>query len=486
MPPFFTATNSADSASEVFAERGRTGPATGWQRVLRAPWPWPVRVAAVLALYGAYFLLGGGLNGQRMPYDAGHYWELAVSFQRQHQAFSLLYFNDPTRGYCAALLQFPALVVRFLTHCTMPTAAKTVGVGWAVLLYALLVPALWRCLVPGGRVAGGRWLLLVLLAFAFWRDHFSFTMVDMPALALLLLALWAPSRAGLGWWLVAGLSLTVACNGRPVYVVAVAPVLALAGWWAGQHGRHTLARGTMLLVGVALVLGPQWAINRRHFQRNTPLVLARVNPNDPAPLYLKQLTWGTRVLRYDTGLHQRYIYADWAGLRVLRQEGLREYTSYGQFLSVAARHPLDFGVRYLRHLFNGLDVQQPAPYLLRDYGPWRHGLQVLNYTVLGLGGWLLIGWRRQLNWPRALTLLALLLPCMVALPTAVECRFLLPLHLLLLVVVAFQFPLRWRMPPRQGVAAVVLLGLWLVGCFALSAATFRTLQPDRGKTLVDD
>ncbi|AII54246.1 hypothetical protein N008_19950 [Hymenobacter sp. APR13] len=459
--------------------------------LLRREWPLLVRVLIVLALYGSYFLLGGGLTGERMPYDAGYYWETAVDLKSPTTGFSLLNFHDPTHGYCAALLQFPALIVRFITHCSMPVAAKTTGLGWAALLYAWLLPALWRSMGLG-RVAGGRWLLLLLLGFAFWRDHFSFTMADMPALSLLLLALWALSRAGLGWWLLAGLSLAAACNSRPAYLAAVPAALGLATWWSMQPGRQNgVGRWALLLLGVGLVLLPQWRINQRHFGQSTPLVLARVNPTDTAPLYLKQLTWGTRVLRYDTDLRQRLIYADPAGLAVLRAEGIREYSSYGQFLRIALQHPLDYTVRYLRHLFNGLDVQQPAPYLIRAYGPERPWVQLLNYTALG-AGLLTLLWRpaRWLTWPRALLLLALLLPCAAGIPTAIECRFLLPLHLLLLAVAALGFsPGRWqqlRGQPGRALVLVLAAGLWLGGCFWVSAATFRNLQPDHGKSLVDD
>ncbi|MBC6698959.1 hypothetical protein [Hymenobacter sp. BT190] len=460
--------------------------------LLRREWPLRVRVLVVLALYGSYFLLGGGLTGERMPYDAGHYWELAVALKNPDTGFSLLNFRDPTRGYCAALLQLPALIVRFITHCSMPVAAKAAGLGWAALLNAWLLPALWRSVVPG-RVAGGRWLLLLLLGFAFWRDHLSFSLTDIPALTLLLLALWALCRAGLGWWLLAGLSLAAACNSRPAYVAAVPAVLALAAWWSVQHSRQQrLWRWALLLLGVALVLAPQWRINQRHFGQNTPFVLARVNPADTTPLYLKQLTWGTRVLRYDTSLQQRLIYADSAGLNVLQEEGIRGYSSYGQFTSILLHHPLNYTVRYLRHLFNGLDVQQPAPYLIRNYGLERPWVQLLNYTVLGIGMLVVLRRpRRWLTWPRALMLLALLLPCAAGIPTAIECRFLLPLHLLLLVVASFRFsPAAWarrlRGRPGRALAVVLAAGLWLGGCFWVSAATFRNLQPDHGKSLVDD
>lgn len=444
-----------------------------------------------MAVYSSYFLLGGGLQGERMPYDAGHYWELAMGFQPRHQSFSLLNFHDPTRGYLAALLQFPALVVRFVTQCSMPTAAKVVGTGWAALLFAFLIPEVWRSF-SGRHVSGGRWLLLVLLGFSFWRDYFSFTTTDMPALALLLLALWAISRAGVGWWLVAGLSLAAALNSRPVYLAAVWPVLLLAGWYSQQHKGAAWARWLAWGVGMGVALAPQMAINHRYFNSNSPLVLAQVSSQQTTPLYLKQLTWGTRVLRYDTNLHQRLIYADSAGLAVLRQQGTREYSSYSQFLRIVLQHPLDYCWRYMRHLFNGLDVWQPAPYPLQEYGAARFWVQLLNYSILGLGLSVLALERpaRWLNWPRAWALLALGLPCLLAVPTAIETRFLLPLHLLLLATAAFQFSpsrvlRRWRQPSQRLVLLLATV-LWLSGCFWLSSTTARTLQPDHGKSLVDD
>ncbi|WP_022822781.1 hypothetical protein [Hymenobacter norwichensis] len=457
-----------------------------WRRLLAQPWPVWVRALVVLGLYGGYFLLGGGLQGERMPFDAGHYWELAVGFQQHHQSFSLLNFHDPTRGYLAALLQFPALMVRFFTGCSMPTAAKVMGTGWATLLFAFLIPEVWQS-VSRRPVSGGRWLLLILLAFCFWRDYFSFTTTDMPALSLLLLALWAVSRAGISWWLVAGLSLAAAFNSRPMYLAAVLPTLLLAGWWNRQHQGLGWVRWLALAVGVSVALAPQLAINRLYFNSNSPLVLARVSSQQTTPLYLKQLTWGTRVLRYDTNQDRALIYADSAGLALLRREGLREYQSYTQFLWVAARHPLNYGWRYVRHLFNGLDVWQPTPYLFQKYEPVRFWVQLLNYSVLGAGLSVLLRLPpgRLPGWPRAGMLLALLLPCLVAIPTAIETRFLLPLHLLLLALAAFWFsPGQLRQWPR--LAVVLLAGLWLGGCFWLSDSTARTLQPDQLKTLVDD
>ncbi|MBT9393603.1 hypothetical protein KLP40_10560 [Hymenobacter sp. NST-14] len=452
--------------------------------------PLIVRALAVVALYGLYFLLGGGLTGQRMPYDAGEYWELATSFRGPDRQFSLLTYHYAMRGYCAALVQFPALVVRLLTNSSMPVAAKTAGIGWAVLLMAWLLPALWQSIKPG-RLDGRRWLVFLLLSFAFWRDHFSFSLTDVPALTLLLLALWSLSRSAVVWWLVAGLSLAAAFNSRPVYLASVVPALGLAVWWSSQHpSRQRVGRWVALLLGLALVMSPQLRINQLHFQRNTPFVLARIDPKVDAYLYLQQLTWGTRILRYDTSLEHRLFYADPAGVALLRAKGIGQYASYAEYLGVVARHPLNFAFRYLRHLFNGLDVQQPAPYLLRSYGwetPW---VQLLNYSALGiaLGLILLTPPRRWLTLPRALLLLAILIPCLASVPTAIEVRFLLPLHLLLLWLTAFCFsPSRCRLAlaasPRQALVMLLAAVVWLGGCFWLSAATFRNLAPDTGELL---
>ena len=445
----------------------------------------------LVALYGGYFLLGGGLQGERMPYDAGHYWELAVGFKGQNNSFSLLNFQDPTRGYLAALVQFPALIVRYLTNCTMPTAAKVTGTGWAALLFAFLIPGLWQS-VAHQRVSNGRWLLLVLLAFVFWRDYFSFTATDMPALALLLLALWAVSRPPVGWWLVAGLSLAAAVNCRPTYLAGVLPALALAVWWS-RHSSRRLLQWSALLVGAGMALGPQLAINRVHFQRNSPLALVQVSKKEPAPVYLKQLTWGTRVQRYDTDLHQRLIYADSAGLAILHREEITQYKSYAEFFRTALKYPLNYSWRYVRHLFNGLDVQQPSPYLLRDYGPERQWLQLINYTALGLAlsVGLLTPVARWLGWPRGGVVLAWWLWCLAGIPTPIECRYVLPLHLLLLTITAFLFQprraRRWLQGrPMRVLVVVLVVALWLGGCFWLSSTTARTLVPDRGKSLVDD
>lgn len=457
---------------------------------LLAAWSFRWRMLVVLALYAAYLPFSGYVPSQ-FRFDAAEYWELSLKFtQRGH--FSLLAFNEPLRGYLGPLLVLPARLLCHFTGWSILAGARILGAGWAALLFGLAIPALWAQLLSRP-LPVLRWLALLGLTFIFWRDYFNFTLSDIPALTLLVLGLVALGRPGWAWAGAAGLLLAAAINIRPIYVASVPGALwVLVG--AGLPAGRLLRRAASLAVGVALVLLPQWLINRQHFQQNTPLVLAQLVGG--RPLYLRQLAWGTRFQRYETslipGLPRSLVYADPAGQRALAAEPGGDFASYGQFSRFALRQPVAVGGRYLRHLFNGLDILFPTPYPTRLHPPGQMALRFLNYGLLGLGTWLVaaaLGRSRRsglggLLRPRSKTavLLALLLPCGLALPTLIESRFLLPLHLLLLTGITgcWQPMAWWRLcsPLRRLLVLGLTLG-WLWGCWQLSEATAQQLRPPR-------
>jgi hypothetical protein len=419
-------------------------------------------------------------------FDAAQYWELSLRFT-QHGHFSLLAFDEPVRGYLGPLLLMPARLLCHFTGCSMLRGAQLLGAGWAALLFGLAIPQLWAQ-ATGRALSGGRWLVMVALGFVFWRDYFNFPLSDMPALTLLLLGLVALGQPGGRWVAVAGVLLGAALNIRPVYLASVPGWL----WLLVMPGARQfwLRRSVALLAGAAFILLPQLLINLRHFQQPTPLVLAR-QPGAP-PLYFKQLGWGTSFQRYETSLipeiPRSLVYADSVGQRALAQEPGQHFGSYGQYLRFALRQPLQSTSRYLRHLFNGLDVWFPTPYPKQLHPPGQVALRLLNYVLLGLGFVLIFSAIRQ-NWkknsPQANQavplLLSLLLPCVAVLPMLMECRFLLPLHLLLLSVVAgYGRPiLSWRSlgASWRRVAAVALGLCWVWGCWQLSDATAGQRRP---------
>jgi hypothetical protein len=455
---------------------------------MRPAWPTAYRVLIVLALYALYLPLSGYTIGQ-FRFDAAEYWELSLQFT-QHGSFSLLTFDEPLRGYVGPLLVLPARLLCHFTGCSMLTGARVLGAGWAAVLFGVAIPQLWARVV-GRPISGGRWLLLLGLAFLFWRDYFNFTLSDMPALTLLVLSLVALGQSRWIWAVVAGLFLAAAINIRPIYLASLPGGLWLLLAAPGAVAQRSM-RMAALLVGAAVVLLPQSLINKRHFHRATPLVTA--GRPGARPLYLRQLAWGTAYQRYETslipGIPRSLVYADPAGQQALADVPDRVFADYGQFLSFVARQPLASGGRLLHHLFNGLDIWFPTPYPTRLHPPFQAGLRLLNYALIGLGLWLAVAAIRKKqpieadNAPAYLVsavLLALGLPCLLALPTLMECRFMLPLHLLILTGVAAS----WRpsacwhnlRSPARRVAVLALAAGWLWGCWQLSESTAQQLRP---------
>ena len=444
-------------------------------------WPSWLRVLLVLTLYSLYLPLSG-YQPSDLRFDAGQYWELSLKFW-QHGQFSLLHYDEPVRGYLGPLLLQPGRLLCHITGWPALWGAQVLGAGWAALLFGLAIPWAWR-LGTGQGLRKGRWLLLVALGFVFWRDYFNFPLSDMPAFTLLLLGLVALGRGGWGWALLAGALFAGALNIRPIYLAAlpgVALLLASRAAWA--------PRLAALAAGAALVLLPQYLINRQHFGQATPLVLAA--PASKRPLYLQQLTWGTAFQRVETSLMPEYprqvLFADLAGQRDLAAAPEPAFNSYGSFFRFTLLHPLAFTARCLRHLFNGLDIRYSTPYLRQLHPPGQEVLRMLNYLTLGLAlAKVITGlWRFQLGFAchktKLAVLLALLLPCASAIPTAMECRFLLPVHLLLLTIVAaVARPGLWWRQVRLGQRVLILLMLlvWVGGCWWLSDETVRHIQPE--------
>jgi hypothetical protein len=439
------------------------------------------RVALVLALYAVYLPLSG-YQPADLRFDAGQYWELGLKFfQRGH--FSLLNYDEPVRGYLGPLLLQPGRLLCHVLHWPGLYGARVLGAGWAALLIGVALPAVWEALT-GRPLPAGRWLLLLGLTFIFWRDYFNFPLSDVPALTLLLLGLLALRRRGPGWALAAGLCLAGALNIRPIYLASLPGVLALLVLMRPRAGQLAA-----LLLSVALVLLPQFLINQRHFQCPTPLVLAAPGPGS-RPLYLRQLLWGTRIQRFETSLIPAYprtlIFADTAGQLALAAPPGGPVQRYGQFMEFIGQQPVTFAGRCLRHLFNGLDSWFPTPYPRHLHPPGQAALRLLNYTLLAIGAALLLSAtyraarRRQLPRQPAAFLLAVLLPVAFTVPTAIEGRFLLPLHLLVLLGVAgLAAPRQWwqRSRPAWRLAVGTAWLAWVGGCWQLSEATARQLLP---------
>ncbi|MCC3159423.1 hypothetical protein LJ737_19430 [Hymenobacter sp. 15J16-1T3B] len=423
-------------------------------------------------------------------YDSMTYWDLTGRYYYPTKSFHLLSFDSSIRGYLLPLLLFPFRVVAYLTHIPPIQFTRALGALLAAGLFGWAAPATWQAVVDPAPLSWGRRLAFAALGFVFWRDYFNFPLTDFLSLGVMLTVFWLIARRGHrpGSVLLAGVLCMAAVNMRPVYAGA-AGLLIVGGMVLAR--RQQLAWAVVsrqlgaFVLGMALVGAPQLAMNAKHFGQYTPFVLTWKNPAAPQSLYLSQLSWGLAVQKYETTIDPDYcvpgtrepepriMYVDQVGQRIMDEEqisfiyGLRDLNHY----LVAVRHnPADMVALYARHVFNGLDLKYPTPYLLRVFGSTLP-LSLLNYTVLFLAGLLLLGRRhRRPTWAQWVVLAVLVGPCLLAIPTAIECRFFIPIYLLLYAVLSFQWPADWRpwllrWPVALAYAAFVLI------CLVISSNT---------------
>lgn len=440
------------------------------------PWWQEGKLAVGIALAYALYLFSTEYHN--LYYDAEDYWQLGHRFVRNGR-FELLGYDDAMRGYVFPLVNFLCLAVRKALDWPAVTVVKLLNAALAGLLFGVVGPRLWQASTSAPQLPSlSRQLAWAALSFVFWRDYFNFSLSDFPAVLALGAGLWLVQRPRFGAALFAGAALALAVNIRPIYLASVLPALGLLLVGVPRLRPAFSARLVGLALGAALVLAPQFLINRQHFNANTPLVLAQSKTLGIHNLYLQKLKWGLMHEKYESSVGRelptgQLLFLDAKGAAVLHAEGSTEIDSPGQYLGLLARHPLTLAGLYARHLFAGLDISHPTPYLKR-WNPSRL-LQLLNYTLWFWAA--LVALRRRPTARVALVLAALLLPCLAVVPMSMEVRFLLPLHLLLLALVAFgQWP-AWAWQGRRKLALLLVFGFYLMSCFGLSHSIKQAVEP---------
>jgi hypothetical protein len=440
----------------------------------------PVGLCVLYAIY----LRGGELFDSQyfkaQCYDAAYYYDLSQSFRDAHGNFDLLSFKNSLRGYLWPLILsifYPSNGWNAGTHpATTITAFRPLGVALAAALFGVGGPLLWARL-HGTMPSILRQAVFAALGFVFWRDYFHYSLADMPGvLALMLaLALVLGRKPTLGSAAAGGAFAGAAAIIRPVFVLGWAAVIfgAVIIWVrdSAMPISRRLALLGALFLGTAVTLVPQWGINERHYNQNSPFVLGWRDPANPRSLYIEQLSWGLQMQKYETSVDPnspaQMIYSDPSGIAIRRSVGLTNledtFPSFGAYLSSAIDYFPDLALVYARHLFNSLDIRQPTPYL-RPFNRWAICLAVVVLFKPPI-----------LNKSRVVVLLtAVLLPCAAVLPTAIEVRFMLPIHLLMYGIVAFGWPADWTIKhiaqlPRLR-ALLVAYGCFVLGCFMLSSS----------------
>ncbi len=446
----------------------------------------------VAAAYAAHLFLSGY---DRFYYDSSVYWQLGHSFHHNGH-FSLVGFQEgvPTypRGYSLPLLNHLLQVIASAGGLGSVTIVKIFGALLAATLGVIVAPRLARQLFPRASTDVGRVLALNALFFLFWRDHFDFPLSDFPALLVASVALLGLLRGSPRGYLVAGVGFGLAVNMRPAYQPALLAALLVAALLPIRPWNWRL-RGTaaaLVLVGAFAAFLPQMMINHHQNATWTPFVSGGKN------ISFLQLSDGMIAQKYETyvGTAEGYpqpqvFYLDPATTNVLEREHLSttlidgqnaSITSYGQYIRLVFDHPAEMTASYLRHIFNGLDVRYPSPYV-RNLENSSIVLSLLAYTLifLAIARLLLSDARHALGRVRWAGLIVLVSTCLTAIPGAVEPRFFLPLQLLIYMLVCFGPATRATIfagsVARRAGVAVAYVAFVLV-CVTLSSETLSHLE----------
>lgn len=435
---------------------------------------WRTVVLPVAATILAFWLaLWAWQNGnQPIRGDAQGYYDLAMQISRQ----GILSFASPVRTY--GYPTFLALLIK-----VVGTDPEQVRNAAFFVQLTLFVVAAW---IGSGRIARALgtperapWLYAVTVLCPFILIHSIQMLTDILSVVLVYLAVTLslptdsadePGRTrrtillGMLVMLLGGLAVIV----RPANL-ALLPVL-LAVWLFRTVRRRDLPwrAWPALLALLILPFVPQMVFNARAYGVSHPLMTS--------DLYAANTAIGMEAAKYGTisitGVPARLYYAN-----PFRPAG--QPASLGQFL---LQDPLKFLGTLAVHAFGVVDQDFPFTYIT-DLTPWyRWWLAVPNYLyILGGGVGLLLG----LLWPPGADptqrgrnrftfgVLGAAAGAMLAiyLPSAVECRFSLPLYPLLaapVVLAVERLVTASSARPAMLVPVIIGAGLWVAAMISTS------------------
>lgn len=461
----------------------------------------------VIIAFGAlalliYFLDLWMLKHYDFVYDSGGYWFMRTLFI-PHSKFRITNFDNPVRSYLFPLILF---VVSRIGRAFLDDQLRFLIICEAIVysfFLTILIPKLVQTLIGRSLSYVYVWVFS-LLAVYFWRGYFYYPLTDIPALIFSCLAVYFSLRYYRAWWggFVIGIFLGASAVIRPSYQIIVIPFI----WWliifysceARLTVKRTVIQTVIVMIGVISVYIPQIMINSSNFGTYSPFVQTqRVQGTD---LFTQQLIWGITVQKYETNIGDSYpipgvVFFDGQGEKILTDLGLQNliYVPIDEvihadpiplklYLDIVLKYPIEFVWIYARHLFNGLDLRFDTPYLT-DVFASSYFRQLLNYSIWFLAiNFVITDFKRiKRSWVKITPIFLLCLPSVLSIPTAIETRFMLPLHVLCYILVAFfVLPevLRWTVQDikRRVIEGLPSYAIFVVICFLLSSSTYMGLE----------
>ncbi len=430
-----------------------------------------------------FLLLSILFKVDRFYYDADNYWGLGAYFFRSG-SFSFTTFDYPVRGYFFPLLLMPV-------H-----AVSKISGGHDVFLYnifaAVCHPFFIVVVLPHliKKLFHQEIKLYMIAVFYAMIMFFCYGFINAPLTdfwaiyflcsAILIVKTQKTSFVGIAC---AGILLGLTCNLRPIYLCVLPLFIIYTILQSGGKNRRAAAF-FILIFGVGLAWLPQVIINKANYDTYSPLMQTHVWFKDG--LYFEQLNRGFAVEKYETDIDKpqdlvEVFYYNPTALSIIEKEQLdrkKPFKDKSSMFELFEKYPFDFFIIYSSHIFNAMDIKYPEG-IITNYHRSRSLYSLINYTVIFVGLFLLfINYKIVFNlifrsWKNFLLLSMFLLPVAFTIPTQMEVRFFLPLHILLYAACCFsEYPPRAFFQEKKNYLSILLLYVSFVGlCFYISSKT---------------
>ncbi|RON53525.1 hypothetical protein BK665_14065 [Pseudomonas frederiksbergensis] len=386
--------------------------------------------------------------------DAYNYWLLSGDILD-------LSFPESIRGYFYPLMLAPSRAIFNVLPNSGYIATHISQALFFSFSLTIALPYVFSNIV-GGNVTLTRRLVVPFLVAFFFPALIAYTLSDLPALCLIIISTAliilakkqdTPIRS-LTYVLLAGVLAYGAYNTRTIYLftfIALVPIIPTLAF-TGKSNRWKAIITASFIFGSTLAATPQSLINLQHLNSLTPLVIANVKGSS---LFASQLKWGITIQKVE-GVHNpeagatfAIYYADPIGLQLAETYKYKETTpTLGWYVNLLFSEPVSFLKIYTKHFINGIDVRDPDVYT-KGLSKENNLRSIASISIVLLGLVCLAFLTTKKSQPRNHTayisqtgsrliwLTAILLPVFAIIPSAIETRFFLPVHVLAYCAIAF-------------------------------------------------
>lgn len=210
-----------------------------------------------------------------LQFDSYGYWRLGAAFIKDGH-FSIFNYTKGLRG-----IWFPLILafIKFVNDLFNPDTIFSIRLFSALYIsafIAFIAPALIQRIYPESRISFTKLLFFGSLIFIFWRNYFHYSLSDFPSFVLLSSGLFFLFSRKPFYILLSGMLEGIAFNIRPIYLIALFPMLILAYRQAPvSRWNQNIRKVTGILyflVGLFIISVPQMLVNYRNFNTLSPML----------------------------------------------------------------------------------------------------------------------------------------------------------------------------------------------------------------------